>query len=83
MLRSHSCPAKEHIRKRMELFPGGWMPVRQGPPLPQPQGWLIATDGSGQEVVRDGVKHKVAGWGVVIFRWPIESDLPDCVLHAP
>ena len=46
--------------------------------LPSPQGWWIATDGSGIEV--DGVRK--AGWGVVIFRLPV-SDNPSHCLYGP
>ena len=82
-LKNHKCPAKGRMRERMEMFPGGCMPIREGPALPPPRGWVVATDGSGQVVKEDGNSKKVAGWGVVVFRWPIVSDVPDVVLHAP
>eukprot|EP00969_Alexandrium_andersonii_P104793 4623563-Alexandrium_andersonii.AAC.1 len=50
-----------------------WGPVRYGPELPPPEGWWIATDGSGGGRA-EGVK---AGWGAVIFRWPVRGMSPD------
>ena len=72
---SHVCPAKQADRKRKEITVGGWMPVRHGPQVAPPEGWWIATDGSGQACG--------AGWGAVVFRWPIISEDPDFILHGP
>eukprot|EP00969_Alexandrium_andersonii_P154001 6808533-Alexandrium_andersonii.AAC.1 len=55
-----------------------WGPVTMWVEPPPPAGWWIATDGSGGE--RAGDK---AGWGVVVFRWPVEGKEPDFVLHGP
>ena len=48
-----------------------------------PLGWWVATDGSGQTIQRNGDSVAIAGWGAVIWRWPLEGDAPDFVLHAP
>ena len=68
-------------RQQMELGP--WLPLRLGPTLPAPESWHIATDGSGQQIRQDGNMRSIAGWGVVIFRAPVCTDVPDYVLHAP
>ena len=52
----------------------GWLPVLSGPAPPPPQAWWVATDGSGENL---------AGWGVVIFRWPVTSDVPQYLLYGP
>ena len=75
------CPAKLELRQRIELQQGMWLPVQLGPAPEQPQGWWIATDGSGGSTTGDR-----AGWGVVIFRysrWEELSDVPDYILHGP
>ena len=59
------------------------MGVKHGPEMPPPQGWWIATDGSGQETKEGGKVVRFAGWGAVVFRWPIDGDLPEVALHAP
>ena len=60
------------------------MPVRLGPHPPLPQGWRIATDGSGKWYKVRGKTITAAGWGAVVFREPLEADgAPDFVLHAP
>ncbi len=43
-------------------------------PPPPPQGWWAATDGSGEGL---------AGWGTVVFKYPLVSEAPDYVLHGP
>ena len=74
-LTHHVCAARQRLKVAISLNTGGWLPVRQGPAMPPPRGWWISTDGSGQ-------KDK-AGWGAAIFRWPIESDVPDYMLYGP
>ena len=78
-LKQHVCPVKQRDAERLNMQLGGWLPVRHGPPLPPPRGWHIAIDGSGKT---EG-PQKRAGWGIVIFRAPIESLTPDYILHAP
>ena len=81
---NHVCEAKTARRTRETTHVGGWMPVREGPAPPPPEGWVIATDGSGKSTTVRGNTIKTAGWGVVIFRYPLEEDgAPDYVLHAP
>ena len=82
-LRDHVCEAKEEKRKRDAITFGGWFPVRHGPEPPPPEGWHIATDGSGHFILQNGENVAVAGWGAVVFRAPISSSEPDLVLHAP
>ena len=82
-LRSHDCPARKRERQRQEMTVDNWWPVRQQPEGPPPAYWHIATDGSGQTKWAEGSKVCVAGWGVVIFRGPVESMEPNFVLHAP
>eukprot|EP00973_Karenia_brevis_P070211 9758431-Karenia_brevis.AAC.1 len=72
-----------YVREREQLQVGGWMEVVQGPELPPPTGWLVSTDGSGQQTTQQGNKVSVAGWGVIIFRLPLTGHTPDYVLHAP
>ena len=82
-LRDHICPARTALMERQQMTVGGWLPVRQGPPLPPPEAWLVSTDGSGKVQNIAGNNVKVAGWGAVVFRMPLQSDLPDYILHAP
>eukprot|EP00973_Karenia_brevis_P075145 10439282-Karenia_brevis.AAC.1 len=82
-LRKHVCEARKHYRERVRVTVGGWFPVVMGPARPPPRGWWVSTDGSGRKETVDGNTIRVAGWGVVIFRIPIESDIPDYVLHGP
>ena len=83
-LRTHKCEAKAHKREREQLTVDSWFPVSQGPPLPPPEGWVIATDGSGKAYTNGNYTLKIAGWGVVIFRWPLDPEgAPEFVLHAP
>ena len=42
-----------------------------------PQSWWIATDGSGQVISN----KQVAGWGVIVFRGPVPSDIPEFILN--
>jgi ribonuclease HI len=80
------CPAKLELRKALNTEFGQWLPVMYGPPPPPPVQWWIATDGSGQTVIRDGAQARIAGWGAVIFRYdgPDQLDMiPDYILHAP
>ena len=56
-----------------------WGPVAHGPPKPPPEGWVVATDGSGK--VEGGAEK--AGWGAVVSRWPVADVEPAYVLHAP
>ena len=74
------CEAKAFIKERRDMVgTEGWLPFTRGPPRPPPEGWWIATDGSGQEV--EGVRR--AGWGVGIWRIPIEADAPEVTLYGP
>ena len=75
------CRARAENRERQTATRGsGWYPVVLGPPRPPPEGWWIATDGSGQES-RQG--NKTAGWGVAIFRMPLVGDTPAVTLYGP
>ena len=82
-LKIHECPAKVKLKERQRTTVGNWLPVRQQPERPPPAYWIIATDGSGQETWVNGKKVCVAGWGVAVFRGPVESMEPDFTLHAP
>ena len=63
MLNTHDCAAHEYKRKRLAQSTDGMLPLIQGPAREKPQGWLIATDGSGQLGWVEGVKKTIAGWG--------------------
>lgn len=76
----HVCPAKARLRERIKMDIGEWHTTIHGPPLPPPEGWWVATDGSGQS---RGEGDRYAGWGAVVFRMPLVGDLPDYVLHGP
>ena len=79
----HVCPVYTKIRDQKARNLGSWLPVKTGPIEAPPDGWWAATDGSGKEVWIEGNAEKQAGWGVVIFKWPIEGFVPDYVLHGP
>ena len=81
--KQHICPAKQISTGRQIREYGAWVPGRHGPMISSPGLWHIATDGSGQTREVEGNRIKVAGWGAVVFRSPIESRYPDYVLHAP
>ena len=73
--KAEPCKAKAaalETRDRVEAR--GWTPVYHGPELPPPEGWWIATDGSGTGM---------GGWGVAIFRTPIQGDEPHKLLYGP
>ena len=73
------CEAKAAGIGDYRLKESKWEPVQNGPALPPPKGWWIATDGSGQ--TKNEVKS--AGWGVAIWRIPVEGDTPDYMLYGP
>ena len=73
-LRTHTCPARTQRAARLTHGLEGWLPLVYGPPRPPPAGWWVATDGSGEGL---------AGWGVVVFRYPVDTEVPDYVLHGP
>ena len=73
--KAEPCKAKAAIMEtRARVQSKGWTPIHNGPELPPPEGWWIATDGSGTGV---------AGWGVAIFRMPLEGDEPYKILYGP
>ena len=82
-IHTHACEAKAMQGKRMIVEVGGWLPVAHGPEREPPKAWSIATDGSGQKAVIDGKQREIAGWGAVVFRYPITTDRPEFILHAP
>ncbi len=80
------CPARLENRKRLETDLGRWLPVVYGPANKPPQGWWIATDGSGQTMGHGKNATAHAGWGTIIFRQEAEGQVnlnPDFILHAP
>ena len=79
----HVCEAKMAERRRKETTIGGWFPVVYGPPEAPPEGWWIATDGSGQTRYAGEVAIVKAGWGAAIWRMPIRGETPDYLLHGP
>ncbi len=79
----HVCEANKTERRREETTIGGWFPVVYGPPETPPEGWWIATDGSGQTRYAGEVAIVKAGWGAPIWKMPIRGETPDYLLHGP
>ena len=79
----HVCPARKYRREMALRETGNFISTTIGPQPSPPRGWWIATDGSGQNVKSEMGIVSIAGWGAVVWRWPIVSGPPDFVLHAP